>query len=71
VVQDPIVGREAIRKMFAFEFSQAEMVCIPEIIHEAGEVAVLEWRDRLASADVGSSLCATGGSSISAAIGIS
>jgi hypothetical protein len=47
VVQDPIVGREALRKMFACEFSQAEMVCIPEITHEAGEVAVLEWRDPL------------------------
>jgi ketosteroid isomerase-like protein len=47
VVQDPIVGRTAIRDMFAREFAQAEMVCIVEAIHEAGEVVALEWRDPL------------------------
>jgi hypothetical protein len=47
VVQDPIVGRDAIRAMFEREFAMAEMVCIPEVIHEAGEVAALEWRDPL------------------------
>jgi limonene-1,2-epoxide hydrolase len=47
VTQDPITGRDAIRAMFMREFAAAEMVCIPEIIHEAGQVAILEWRDPL------------------------
>lgn len=47
VVQEPVVGRAAIREMFAREFATAEMVCIVESIHEAGEVAALEWRDPL------------------------
>jgi len=47
VTQDPVEGREAIRAMFEREFAAAEMACIPEAIHEAGEVAALEWRDPL------------------------
>jgi limonene-1,2-epoxide hydrolase len=47
VVQEPIVGREAIRAMFEREMAAAEMLCIVEAIHEAGEVAILEWRDPL------------------------
>lgn len=47
VTQDPIVGRDAIREMFARDFQAAKMVCIVEAIHEAGEVAALEWRDPL------------------------
>lgn len=47
VTQDPVVGREAIAAMFAAEFAAARMVCIPEVIHEAGDVAILEWRDPL------------------------
>jgi ketosteroid isomerase-like protein len=47
VTWDPIEGRDAIRAMFEQEFATAEMVCIPEVIHEAGEVAILEWRDPL------------------------
>lgn len=47
VVQEPVVGRAAIREMFAREFATAEMVCIVEATHEAGEVAALEWRDPL------------------------
>lgn len=47
VMQEPIQGREAIRAMFEREFRAAKMVCIPEAIHEAGEVAALEWRDPL------------------------
>ena len=47
VTQDPVEGRVAIRAMFAREFAAAEMVCIPEAIHEAGEVIALEWRDPL------------------------
>ena len=47
VTQDPIIGRDAIRAAFEGEFATAEMVCIPEAIHEAGPVAALEWRDPL------------------------
>lgn len=47
VAQDPIEGRENIRAMFEREFAIAEMHCIPEAIHEAGEVVALEWRDPL------------------------
>ena len=47
VTQDPIWGREAIRANFEWEFANADMTCIPEVIHEAGEVAILEWRDPL------------------------
>ncbi len=47
VTQEPVEGREAIRAMFEREFALAEMVCIPEAIHEAGDVAILEWRDPL------------------------
>lgn len=47
VTQQPVAGKEAIREMFVREFATAEMVCIVEAIHEAGDVAVLEWRDPL------------------------
>jgi ketosteroid isomerase-like protein len=47
VTQEPVQGRDAIHAMFVREFATAEMVCIPEVIHEAGEVAALEWRDPL------------------------
>lgn len=47
VTQEPVRGRDAIRAMFVREFAQAEMVCIVEAIHEAGNVAALEWRDPL------------------------
>lgn len=42
---EPMVGREAIRQMFATEFSKADMVCIPENIFEDRDWAILEWRD--------------------------
>jgi limonene-1,2-epoxide hydrolase len=47
VVQAPIEGRAAILAMFEREFAAAEMTCIPEAIHEAGDVVALEWRDPL------------------------
>ena len=47
VVQDPVVGREAIRDMFRQEFEAADMVCIVENIFEDGDWAILEWRDPL------------------------
>jgi limonene-1,2-epoxide hydrolase len=42
-----IEGRDAIKKMFETEFSQANMVCIPENIFEDGDWAILEWKDPL------------------------
>ncbi len=47
VTQGPVEGREAIRAMFERELATAEMVCIIEAIHEAGEVVALEWCDPL------------------------
>jgi hypothetical protein len=41
----PIVGKTAIKKMFEWEFANAEMVCIPENIFESGDWAILEWKD--------------------------
>ena len=45
VANEPIVGKDAIRQMFATEFSNAEMVCISENIFEDGDWAILEWKD--------------------------
>jgi hypothetical protein len=45
VANEPVIGREAITKMFATEFSNAEMVCIPVNIFEDADWAILEWRD--------------------------
>jgi hypothetical protein len=47
VANDPVIGKENIRKMFAAEFATAEMVCIIENIFVDGEWAILEWRDPL------------------------
>jgi ketosteroid isomerase-like protein len=47
VTQAPVEGREAIRTMFEREFASAEMTCIVEAIHEAGDVVAIEWRDPL------------------------
>ena len=45
VVREPVVGRDAIRTMFAKEFDQAEMTCLVENIFEDGDWAILEWKD--------------------------
>lgn len=45
VANEPIVGKQAIQKMFETEFANAEMVCIPENIFEDGDWAILEWKD--------------------------
>ena len=45
VVTDPLVGRDNIRRLFETEFARAEMVCIPEKIHDAGDWVILEWKD--------------------------
>lgn len=47
VAEEPVVGRSAIREMFANAFASAKMVCIVENIFEDGEWAILEWRDPL------------------------
>lgn len=47
VVQEPVIGKVAIREMFQREFATAKMTCIPVMIHEAGNVAILEWKDPL------------------------
>jgi hypothetical protein len=31
--------------MFVREFAAATMLCIPDRIHEAGDVVALEWKD--------------------------
>lgn len=43
----PVIGRDAIRAMFAREFAAADMTCIVENLFEDGEWAILEWRDPL------------------------
>lgn len=45
VVCDSVAGRDAIRAMFAREFSEAVMTCEVENIFEDGEWAILEWKD--------------------------
>jgi limonene-1,2-epoxide hydrolase len=45
VANEPVVGRDAIRTMFAEGFAQAEMACVPDNIFEDGDWAILEWRD--------------------------
>ncbi len=47
VVEKPVKGRAAIRKMFADSFARAEMTCIVENMFEDGEWAIMEWRDPL------------------------
>ena len=45
VVMEPLVGREAIRRMFEVEFGRAQITCLIEQVLEDGEWAILEWRD--------------------------
>ncbi|MCL1038214.1 nuclear transport factor 2 family protein [Shewanella submarina] len=45
VANEPVVGKRAIKQMFADEFSAAEMVCIVENIFQDGQWAILEWKD--------------------------
>lgn len=47
VANEPVISKEAIKRMFEKEFSQAKMVCIVENIFEDGQWAILEWRDPL------------------------
>lgn len=45
VANEPVVGKQAIRQMFAGELTVAEMICIPENIFQDGEWVILEWKD--------------------------
>ena len=45
VANEPITGKAAIRQMFADEFANASMTCIPENIFQDGAWAILEWKD--------------------------
>ena len=47
VAEQPVEGREAIRKMFVDSFAEADMTCIVEKMFEDGEWAIMEWRDPL------------------------
>lgn len=47
VAEQPVQGREAIRRMFAEGFARAKMACIVENLFEEGDWAILEWRDPL------------------------
>lgn len=47
VANEPIEGKKNITKMFADEFSQADMTCLIENIFEDGEWVILEWKDPL------------------------
>ena len=47
VANEPIVGKAAIKKMFADDFAKAEMVCIVENIFEDKDWVILEWKDPL------------------------
>ncbi|NOI28032.1 nuclear transport factor 2 family protein [Vibrio coralliilyticus] len=45
VANEPVIGKSAIKQMFANEFAAAEMVCIVENIFQDGRWAILEWKD--------------------------
>ena len=47
LVNEPVIGKAAIKEMFSDEFSTAEMTCIVEHMFEDGEWAILEWKDPL------------------------
>jgi limonene-1,2-epoxide hydrolase len=47
VMQEPVHGRAALLAMFEADFARAKMICQIEAIHEAGDVAILEWSDPL------------------------
>ena len=41
VANEPVIGKTDIKKMFEFEFAQAEMTCIVENIFEDGEWVII------------------------------
>lgn len=47
IANEPVQGRDNIKKFFEDEFEQAKMVCIVENMFENGQWAIMEWRDPL------------------------
>lgn len=47
VANQAVEGKKAIGEMFAAEFSQADMTCIPENMFVDGDWVILEWKDPL------------------------
>jgi len=47
VVNEPVYGKSAIKKMFSDDFKAADMTCIVENIFEDGNWGILEWKDPL------------------------
>jgi len=47
LANEPVCGKESIKKMFVREFALANMVCIVENVFEDGEWSILEWKDPL------------------------
>ena len=47
VANEPVHGRDNIKRFLEDEFAQAKMVCIMENIFEDGQWAIMEWRDPL------------------------
>lgn len=45
VVTEPLVGIDAIRKLFEVEYARAEMICNIDNLFEDGEWAIMEWSD--------------------------
>lgn len=45
VLDEPLRGRDAIRRLFEVDFERAEMTCIPENLLECGDWVALEWKD--------------------------
>lgn len=45
VFAEPLVGREAIRKLLEIDFGRAKMVCMEERIYECDDTAILQWKD--------------------------
>ncbi|MDW6004813.1 nuclear transport factor 2 family protein [Vibrio mangrovi] len=60
VANEPVIGRDAIKTMFASEFATAEMVCIVENIFQDGNWAILEWKDPLGLRGCGFFKCEAG-----------
>lgn len=45
IANEPVVGKEQIRKMFTDQFSKVKTHCEPVKIIEQDNYAVMEWRD--------------------------
>jgi limonene-1,2-epoxide hydrolase len=47
VPNESVIGKLAIKDMYAKEFSETDMHCIVENLFEDGDWAILEWKDPL------------------------